>query len=69
MNRPGISHGHAIFAEFVLWASQRRAFPIYEDVMARFGCSYPTAQRWLAVYADAAKVDRPYRQPGGRRAA
>ena len=63
-----VSHSHAQFAEFVLWAVQRRAFPLYEDVMSRFECSYATAHRWLAVYADAAKLDRPYRRQGRRAA-
>lgn len=32
------------------WFDGKRRTPTYQDVMTRFGCSRPTAFRWLALY-------------------
>lgn len=44
---------------FAVWAQEQPTFPIAAQVMARFGCSKSSANRWLNALEDALGVERP----------
>jgi hypothetical protein len=56
----------AIYARFFAWAIEQHAFPMPEQVQARFNVCKATANRWLNALADAYGVDRPKRDFKGR---